>query len=212
MVKDYSGLEALVLKLVEAILSRRRCLVEYRVPWRDKPSKFPYDPYRVALVHGGLYCIGKVPAYKNFTTLAVERILSLDTTGEGFTVAPSFDPERYEAEAFGVAWEEPMTVVVRFSADQAPYVREREWHPTQKIRTLRDGRVELSFRAGGSFEIIRWILSWGGAAEAIRPETFRKQLKAIHKTPLKRYERGRSGRAFSSAHARSVAQAGGQAR
>jgi hypothetical protein len=42
--------------------------------------------------------------------------------------------------------------MIRFSAEQAPYVRERIWHPTQPIQELSDGRIELSFRAGGMFE------------------------------------------------------------
>jgi hypothetical protein len=40
-------------------------------------------------------------------------------------VDPTFDLKRLEAEAFGVVWEKAMTVVVRFSAEQAPFVRER---------------------------------------------------------------------------------------
>src|SRR2546426_12762464 len=38
---------------------------------------------------------------------------------------------RYANEAFGIIWEKPMTVVLRFRADQGPYVAEREWHSTQ---------------------------------------------------------------------------------
>jgi predicted DNA-binding transcriptional regulator YafY len=78
-----------------------------------------------------------------------------------------------------VTWEKPRTVVIRFSADQAPYVREREWHPTQQIRTLRDGRIELTFRAGGTFEIIRWILGWGAAAELLRPAALRRKVAKV---------------------------------
>jgi predicted DNA-binding transcriptional regulator YafY len=174
--KDYAGLEATILQLVKAIVERRRCLVEYLAPWRDRPSKFPYDPYRLFTFQGGLYCIGQVSAYGGTTTLAVDRIRGFEQTGETFAVDPGFDWKRYEAEAFGVVWEKPKTVVVRFSADQALYVREREWHPTQKIRTLRDGRVELTFRAGGAFEIIRWVLSWGSAATLLQPKSLRQQV------------------------------------
>jgi predicted DNA-binding transcriptional regulator YafY len=168
-IKDFAGLEPMFLRLVEAILSRRRCNVEYASPGRPRPRRFSYDPYQMLTVQGGLYCVGKVPAYDNFVTLAVDRIRSLELGEESFTVDPAFDPKRYEAEAFGVAWEKPMTVVVRFSADQAPYVRERQWHPTQRLRELADGRVELTFRAGGMFEIMRWVLSWGDAAYVKRP-------------------------------------------
>ena len=175
-VKDYVGLEATILQLVKAIVERRRCLVEYHAPWRDEPTRFPYDPYRLFNFQGGLYCIGQVSAYGGTTTLAVDRIRAIEETNQTFTVDPGFDWKRYEAEAFGVVWEKPKTVVVRFSADQAPYVREREWHPTQKIRTLRDGRVELTFRAGGAFEIIRWALSWGSAAQLIQPKSLRQRI------------------------------------
>ena len=46
-----------------------------------------------------------------------------------------------------------MDVAVRFVADQAPYVRERIWHPSQQLEELPDGRVVLRLRAGGFFEI-----------------------------------------------------------
>ncbi len=119
----------------------------------------------------------------------MDRIRELELTTERFAVDPGFDPKRHEAEAFGVAWEKPTTVVVRFSADQAPYVREREWHPTQRIRDLRDGGVELTFRAGGAFEIVRWILGWGDAAEVVRPLRLRKEVRRALQTAVARYRR-----------------------
>ncbi len=82
-----------------------------------------------------------------------------------------------------------MTVVVRFRADQAPYVREREWHPTQKIRELRDGRVELTFRAGGMFEIMRWVLGWGDAAEILRPLALRREIARTIASTVASYRR-----------------------
>jgi predicted DNA-binding transcriptional regulator YafY len=78
-----------------------------------------------------------------------------------------------------VVWEKPRTVVLRFSPDQAPYIREREWHPTQRLRDLRDGRLELIFRAGGTFEITRWILGWGDAVEVVRPAALRRDVAAL---------------------------------
>jgi predicted DNA-binding transcriptional regulator YafY len=59
------------------------------------------------------------------------------------------------------------------------YVREREWHPTQRICMRRDGRVELTFRAGGAFEIARWILGWGDAAEVVRPAALRRDIASM---------------------------------
>jgi predicted DNA-binding transcriptional regulator YafY len=186
-VKDYAGSGPTILRLVEAIVSRRRCKVAYRAPGRTEAKRFPYDPYRILSVQGGLYVVGKVPVYPNLATLAIDRIDSVDLLEEPFTVDPAFDPKRHEAEAFGVVWEKPVTVVLRFRADQAPYVREREWHPTQRLRTLKDGRLEMIFRAGGLFEITRWILGWGGAVEVIRPASLRREIASLLKLAAGKY-------------------------
>ncbi len=84
-----------------------------------------------------------------------------------------------------------MTVVIRFSRDQAPYVREREWHPTQKIRELKGGQVELTFRAGGEFEITRWILGWGDAAQVIKPRRIERGIRSILRSAERVYGRRR---------------------
>ncbi len=179
-VKDYRGHQATILRLVEAIVSRRRCrVVDYRSPLRDRPTTFLYDPYKLLAIQGGLYAIGKTPG-RGPAPVAVDRIGKLEVLDDSFDVDRTVDLKRYETETFGVWWGKPMTVVVRFSARQAPFVREREWHPTQKLRELRDGRLELTFRAAGVFEITRWILGWGDAAEVIRPATVRRWVSTAH--------------------------------
>jgi proteasome accessory factor B len=189
-VKDYAGFEPTILRLVEAIVSRRRCRVENRTPGRPEAKRFPYDPYRLLLLQGAVYCVGKVPAYANLVTLAVDRLQAIDLVEERFVPDPAFDPKRYEAEAFGVVWERPMHVVLRFRADQAPYVREREWHPSQQFRLLRNGRLEMRFRTGGTLEIVRWILGWGDAVEVVQPPRLRALVTAAHRSALAAY-RGR---------------------
>lgn len=116
----------------------------------------------------------------------MDRIGDVQLTDERFTVDPAIDTKRYEAEAFGVEWEKPMTVVVRFRADQAPYVRDREWHPTRRISELPDGRVELRFRAGGKFEIIRWVLG-GDAAVVMQPATLRRAIASTLRVAAEMY-------------------------
>jgi predicted DNA-binding transcriptional regulator YafY len=78
---------------------------------------------------------------------------------------------------------------VRFRADQARYVREREWHPTQTLRDLKGGGVELCFRAGGWFEIRRWILGWGDAAEVVRPAALRREVASVLQRAATAYDK-----------------------
>lgn len=108
----------------------------------------------------------------------------------GEWVSQTFDADRCRRESFGVIWEKPMCVTLRFNADQAPYVRERIWHPTQSIRELPEGRIDVSFQAGGEFEITRWILGWGDAAIVVRPARLRQLLGQALKHAAEAYRTG----------------------
>jgi predicted DNA-binding transcriptional regulator YafY len=186
-VKDYTAHQDLILQLVEAIVATRRCFVQYQAPGRAAPKSFRFEPYRLLAIQDLLYCVGKGTYHDALMSLAIDRFQAVTITEEPFTVDPKFDLKQYKAEAFGVVWGTPMTVVLRFRSDQAPYVREREWHPTQRLRDLRDGRLELTFHAGGTFEITRWILGWGDAVEVVRPATLRREVAAILATAANQY-------------------------
>jgi proteasome accessory factor B len=179
--------EDIVVRLVQSILLNRRCRVCYHAPANPEAKMYDYDPYRLRVIGDGLYCIGQIPDVGGTTTLAVERIRSLEMLNEPFAIDPEFDGHRHASESFGVIHEKPMNVAIRFDADQAPYVRERLWHPSQKIIARADGRIELRFRAGGTFEIMRWILSWGPAAEVLRPQRLRGEVRAALREAGKRY-------------------------
>ena len=177
--KDYRAHEDRIAFLIEAILRKRRCVVEYQKPSRLEPKTYDFDPYRLLSVGGGLYVVGHVPKHAGTATLAVDRLLSVVVSETEFHVDPAFDPKKCRQHAFGVSWQDPMDVVLRFRADQAPYVRERIWHPSQKLTELPDGGLQLQFRAGGPFEIRRWILGWGDAVEVVSPNELRQELRDV---------------------------------
>ena len=175
--KDYEAHEGRINILIEAILRKRRCRVTYRKLSLTEPKTYDFDPYRLLFVGGGLYVIGRVPVYTGTATLAVDRLNAVLLSQTAFLVDPGFDPNKYRWDAFGVSSEDPMEVVLRFRADQAAYVRERLWHPSQKIDDLAGGDIQFSFRAGGPFEIRRWILGWGDAVEVIAPKSLRLEIQ-----------------------------------
>lgn len=187
--KSYKAHRETIATLCQAMVERHRCHVEYQSPQRETPSRFQLDPYRLFEFQGGLYMFAYVPAHKTVITMAIERIKSLTSTDESFTIIKGFSFEALRDKAFGVTTEEPMNVVLRFRKDQAPYVRERIWHPTQKLTELRNGDLRLSFRAGGKIEIVRWILSWGSAATILQPKTLRQLVAEELQTASAQYPR-----------------------
>lgn len=186
--KDYRAHDARIGLLIEAILRKKRCAVEYRRPSAMESKTYDFDPYRFLFVGGGLYVVGRVPKHDGTATLAVDRLVSVILSDHDFQVDSSFDPKKCRRNAFGVSWQDPVDVVLRFGPEQAPYVRERVWHPTQSLTDLPDGGVQLNFRAGGPFEIRRWVLGWGDAVEVISPEDLRQSVMSSLRAAKSTYE------------------------
>jgi predicted DNA-binding transcriptional regulator YafY len=185
--KVYPACQDRINILIEAILRRQRCRVAYRKPSRSEAKTYDFDPYCLLFVGGGLYAVGRVPPHTGTATLAVDRLHSAVLSQTEFQVAPDFDLQKCRRDAFGVSWEDPMEIVLRFRSDQVPYVRERIWHPSQMLTDLPGGDVQLAFRAGGLFEIRRWILGWGDAVEVIAPKALRHEIEQVVQSTLAAY-------------------------
>lgn len=65
---------------------------------------------------------------------------------------------------------------LRFDAFAARLVGEREWHPSQKIKRLADGEIELSLTLGSLEEVERWVLSWGEHAVVLEPMELKRRV------------------------------------
>jgi predicted DNA-binding transcriptional regulator YafY len=66
----------------------------------------------------------------------------------------------------------------RFSASQAPYIRERAWHPSQKIETEPDGSIILTLRVADLWEVKFWLIGFGAEAEVSEPAELRDDVTA----------------------------------
>jgi len=63
------------------------------------------------------------------------------------------------------------------------------WHPSRSFRDLPDGGVEPTFRAAGEFEITRWILGRGDAAEVLEPAQLRSHTAEVLAAASEAYPR-----------------------
>ena len=145
--KPYEDARKIVERLDEAMLKRRVCRVRYRSPEAEGVREYPIEPLRFLPHRGGLYVISRAPLYDHLITQAVERFEKVVVTEEKFDPPDHLPIEERVSDAFGVSYEEPMDVVVRFAADQAPYVRERIWHPIWHPSQRSGGTAR---RAGGA--------------------------------------------------------------
>ncbi|MGH2369823.1 MAG: WYL domain-containing protein, partial [Chloroflexota bacterium] len=160
-----------------ALLERRRLDLRYYSMSRDEENRRQVDPYHLTVFEGGFYLVGYCHLRKTERIFAVERIRELKALATHFTVRPGFNAEEYLKHAWGIVKGEIVPVKVIFSRSVARYVRDRLWHPSQKLRELPDGRLELSLRVADTLEVRRWILGYGPDAEVVEPGTLREFLR-----------------------------------
>ena len=121
-----------------------------------------------------------MPRYKNYLNLNLHRLRALRVLRERHDVPADFAPNKLENAAFGVYHNgRPVTYRLRFQAGVAEYIRERIWHPAQKLKELEDGRLELTFRCVPSYEVTAWVASWMDGVEALAPPSLRASLRQL---------------------------------
>lgn len=185
--KRYAELGETIRVLNDSVLGRHRLEMLYRTGSTGAETTRKLDPYRVWYRSGGLYVVGHDHRSREIRTFAVDRILEIEPTGERFEPPADFDFERYIGSSFGVVAEPAERVRIQFAPHWATYVRERSWHPSQKLEPLPGGGLELSMEVGGSAELRSWVLSFGSGAEVREPPALRREVARELRQALDRY-------------------------
>ena len=109
-------------------------------------------------------------------------------SGKRFEPPRDFDFDSYIGSSFGVVAEPATCVRIRFAPSWTTYVRERSWHPSQKLEPLQDGGLELSMEVGGNAELRSWVLSFGSGAEVLEPRSLREEVARELGQAMARYD------------------------
>jgi predicted DNA-binding transcriptional regulator YafY len=152
-----------------ALAERRTLEMRYYSLSRDAETERRVDPYHLTFFSGGLYLIGWCHVRREVRIFAVERVRAARALPETFTVPADFDAEAYLRGAWGIVRGEPVAIRAVFSRAAAPHVRGRRWHPSQELRELPGGRLELRMTVADTLEMRRWLLGFGTEVEVLAP-------------------------------------------
>lgn len=159
-------------QLVEACHSSRQVKINYYTASRNANSDRVIDPYLLHIYRGtNPYLIGFCHNRQDIRWFRVDRIKTLQLLDSKFIRDPTFNNQEYLEKIFQaeVGNGNPKLVVIWFNATTAPYIRERRWHPTQKINEHSDGSITLQMQVTGLNEIKRWVLGYGKGAVVKEP-------------------------------------------
>ena len=185
--RSYAEKNDLLLQLRTGLLLQLTVDLTYKKPDATKAVIYRVDPYALVLYDHGLYLAGYSHRSQAERFFAVDRMKEVALSEVRFEIPASYSSTDRYSKQFGLIEESPQEVRVRFSRDVAHLMRERQWHPTQQIKKLKDGSVEVSFHAGGLDEIAYWVLSWGKEAKALSPPKLVKIMTDQLSKSLKHY-------------------------
>ena len=174
-------------RLMDAILNRREVQMRYASVSSRRTKDYVVHPYRIAYADGGLYLIAFVPEYAKTRTFALERISHVAQRDTSFP-APGPLPSDVFPHSLGVHSGPPEPIAIEFDPYSAAFVRERQWHPSQRLRSRGDGGLVMELTVCRDEALRSWILSFGPAARVLSPEALADDIAQAHRTAWTRYQ------------------------
>jgi len=169
--------------LARAVTQQRQIDILYRKPRSKKPEKRIVDPHHLACIDGEWYLFAYDHKQHDIRIFKPTRMDDISMTGMSFERRKSFSLDKHLHGAFGVFTGDSIRdIVIHFSPNVADYIREKEWHQSQKTKELKDGGIELRLQLSSLVEIQRWVLGWGGEAVVLEPPDLAKSIRTTGQT------------------------------
>jgi predicted DNA-binding transcriptional regulator YafY len=174
-----------VRNILKAIEEKRKIAFIYKRPSKDKPITLVVEPYHLHF-RGKWYVFAWSEYSKDFRTYVIQRMTGLRLCKESF-MPRDFAHEKYLGNAWGIIKGKKTEVVLEFSAEQAVFLREKQWHPSQKITKHKNGLMRMTLTVDGLDEVLWWILSYGSNVKVIRPKELAEGIRLEARKMYKQY-------------------------
>ncbi|MFH1729781.1 MAG: WYL domain-containing protein [Pseudomonadota bacterium] len=144
----------------------------------EKKKDWVFSPYTLLSYNDAFYVMGKL-AKGYMLTLAIDRIDELEVLKKTFNYPKDYHPSEILNKGFGVGDVNQEAVKVELLFDQAVsyLITERFWHHSQMITEKEDGSVLLEMEVPDSFELRKFVLSFGSNVKALAPDSLGQFIK-----------------------------------
>jgi predicted DNA-binding transcriptional regulator YafY len=166
-----------------------RARIEYRAASRGgRPSIIHIEPLLLNVAGSEPYVRAYCVERQAERTYKVRRIVRVDLTDERASYRPADAPENAFRHSVK-AWTGDLTTVrVRLDSEAAWLASEYPLVADQNTRPAERGAVIVEAQVSGVIEAARWVLSWGGSAEALEPPSLRETVRAEVARALQKYD------------------------
>lgn len=180
-VRQYSGVNIkpdMLEQLRTSMLAFKKIQFDY--PIKEELKTITLNPYGL-IIADKYYLVGFNEYVNSLRQYRVDKITNLAILDEYFEKDENFSLSEFCNNSFSVYQEEPLNITLEFDKSVADDVLNYHFHPTQKMKTLESGNVQVKFTSGGTYAICQELFKWGCSVQIKKPT----QLKDYYKKYLK---------------------------
>lgn len=160
--------------LRNAMLSFKKVQFNYDIDGTTKPITL--NPYGI-IIADKYYLVGYNDYAADLRLYKTDKIKDLALLDEYFEKDENFSLTEYCNNSFGIYQETPIDITLEFDKSVAEDVLNYHFHPTQKIKTLKNGNIQVKFTCGGTFAICQELFKWGTTVKIKKPSSFKAYYK-----------------------------------
>ena len=168
--------------VIEALREHHPLCFTYHPYYRSIPSRgVVVEPYFLKIFRQRWYVTGLHREQKKIKTYALDRMSDVRLLPDVFDDDPSFDPESYFRDSFGIVFtnNEAKRIALRTDPRQAKYFRALPLHRSQE-EVVHDSYSIFYYRMRISPDFVEELLSHGARVEVLEPP----ELRAMMRTEL----------------------------
>lgn len=168
-VRQYSGvnIEPKILEeLRTSMLAFKK--IQFNYPIKEEMKTITLNPYGLVIADK-YYLVGYNEYVGDLRQYRVDKISNLTILDEYFEKDEKFSLTEYCKNSFSIYQEDPITITLEFDKSVAEAVLNYHFHPTQKMKQLENGNVQVKFTCGGKYAICHELFKWGGKVQIKKP-------------------------------------------
>lgn len=158
-------------KVFAAIQQKQSLQIEYHALSKGETSRRVVDGYHVICYKNSWYLIAYCHKAEALRMYSISRIKKCKILNKGYIIDSNFSIDDVIGDGFGIfSKTDKYEIDLNFNKKIAPYIKEKIWHKSQKIKELPDGSINLSLTVQHLLEIKKWVLSWGSNVKVNSPK------------------------------------------
>ncbi len=193
-IRLYKSRGGILESIANAIIDSKKIEIKYYSVFSENNNLThrKITPLHLIYYMGNWYLLAE--KNKQLRTYAVSRIFNVKICEE--PSSDYFNEDQIKEilnQSFGIYLtdrrKELIDVKLRFSKSISALIETLVFHPEQKVKKMKNGEIEISFKSTFNYELIREILRFGDEVKVIKPDNLRKKVCEIFKNALKIYKK-----------------------